>query len=174
MPWDIVPYAGLDVPAIEADRSGHIAKINNSWWLSRHAFGSAARVAYGTVYDIPAAIGPIDICTFGAILLHVREPLRALQSAAKLGPATIVVTETERRRRLGFLPEFPSQRRSALFLPNGSTRTPLETWWSFTPESMENLLSIAGYRTTSLTRHRRRYGNRLIDMFTLVARRAGA
>jgi SAM-dependent methyltransferase len=82
--WDIVPFTGLDMPAIAADRSAHIAQINNSWWFSRRAFGSAARVVYGSVYDIPPAIGAIDVCTFGAILLHLRDPLRALQSAAAL------------------------------------------------------------------------------------------
>ncbi len=35
-------------------RSAHIARINNSWWFNHRAFGSRARVVYGTVYGIPA------------------------------------------------------------------------------------------------------------------------
>jgi SAM-dependent methyltransferase len=169
--WDIVPFAGLDVPAIAADRATHIAKINNSWWLCRRAFGSAARVVYGSVYEIPVAIAPIDLCTFGAILLHVRDPLRALQSAAALRPQTIVVTEMERRKRFGFVPERGLARRSAYFIPDAATSAPFETWWSFSPESISNLLAIVGYRTARVVRHRQMFRGTALPMFTVVARR---
>ncbi len=171
-PWDVVPYAALNVCEILADRAAHIARMNNAWWLARDAFGSAARVVYGSVYDIPATIGEVDLCTFGAVLLHVRDPLGALQSAAKLRPRTIIVTELARRRRFPLLPERPSQRRSALFVPNGATSEPVETWWSFTPDSIANLLAIAGYRTTRVVRHAQQYRGRTLPMFTVVADRA--
>jgi SAM-dependent methyltransferase len=171
-PWDSVPYRGLDQTAFAAERSRHLARLNNSWWLCRHAFASAARVVYGTVYDIPAAIGDVDLCTFGAVLLHVRDPLLALQSAVKLNPTTIIVTELARRRRFGLLGERPSRRRSPLFIPDGVKRAPVETWWSFTPESVSNLLSIIGYATRKIVRHTQRYKGSLTPMFTVVASRA--
>jgi SAM-dependent methyltransferase len=170
-PWDVVPFNSVDVTAFAALRADHIAKMNNSWWLSRHAFGSDARMVYGTVYDIPAAIGQVDLCTFGAVLLHVRDPLLALQNAAKLNPRTIVVTELARRRGLGLLPERPSQLRSPLFLPDASKSEPLEAWWSFSPESISNLLSMVGYRTKSVVRHDQRFRGRSMPMFTVVASR---
>lgn len=170
-PWDIVPFHGMDMPSIMSGRAEHIARLNNSWWLSRDAFGSAARVVYGSVSSIPAAIGPVDLCTFGAVLLHVRDPLLALENVAKLSPKTIVVTELARRRRFGIAPERPSQRRSALFVPNGETGEPHETWWSFTPESISNLLSIIGYQTTRVVRHAQPYRARSLPMFTVVASR---
>lgn len=168
-PWDIVPYHGIDVAAVAAERATHIAKINNSWWLTRHALGASARVVYGSVYDIPVAVGAVDLCTFGAVLLHLRDPLLALQSAAKLEPNTIVITELARRRRFGALPERPAQRRSPLFVPHGATAEPVETWWSFTPESISNLLDIVGYRTVRVVSHAQRYGGVLLPMFTVVA-----
>jgi hypothetical protein len=170
-PWDIVPYAGSDLDAIAADRAAHIAKMNNGWWFARHALGASARVVYGTVYEIPRAIGPVDLCTFGSVLLHVREPLAALQSAARLEPSTIVVTEPTRRRRFGLVPERPSARRSPLFVPNGELREPFETWWSFSPESIANLLAITGYRTVRVEHHTQRYRGRPTPMFTVVGSR---
>jgi SAM-dependent methyltransferase len=170
-PWDSVPYRGLDQATFAAETSANISRRNNSWWLCHHAFASAARVVYGTVYDIPSAIGDVDLCTFGAVLLHVRDPLLALQSAVKLNPATIIVTELARRRRFGLLGERPSQRRSPLFIPDGAKREPVETWWSFTPESVSNLLSIVGYRTRNVVHHTQRYRGAPMHMFTVVANR---
>ncbi len=171
MSWDIVPFAGADLQKKASDWAEHIRRLNNSWWLTQHATKSSARVIYGTVYEIPLAIGSVDVCTFGSVLLHVRDPLRALQSAARLSPQTIIVTDLLRRRRFGFLPERPSQRRSPLFVPNGKKKAPLETWWSFSPESVSNLLAIVGYRTTRTVRHAQRYRGRLMPMFTVVASR---
>lgn len=167
--WDNVPYSGLDVPAIAAVRAEHIGRLNNSWWLSRHALGASARVVYGNVYDIPPAIGSIDVCTFGAVLLHLRDPLRALESAARLRPQTIVVTEHIRPRRLGVFP--PSQRRCPIFLPDGDAGKPLDTWWFFTPEAIANLLAIVGYRTERVVRHVQSYREHRMRMCTVVAHR---
>jgi SAM-dependent methyltransferase len=166
--WDVVPYAGLDLPAIAAARAAHIARLNNGWWLARHAYGSSARVVYGNAYDIPAAIGAIDVCTFGAVLLHLRDPLRALESAARLRPQTMIVTEPRRPRRLGIFP--PSQRRSPILLADGRAASPVDVWWFFTPEAIANLLAIVGYRTIRVIRHRRLYRGRRMRMCTVVAR----
>jgi hypothetical protein len=172
--WDIVPYAGIDEAQELARRREHIARLNKSWWFNHRTLGSRANVVYGTVYAIPSSIGPIDLCTFGAILLHVRDPFLALQNAAALGPATIIVTELAERRSatsaLSLLAG-PARRRSPLFLPNAPKGEPRDAWWSFTPESISNMLGILGYRTERVVRHAQLYANRRTPMFTVVARR---
>jgi hypothetical protein len=50
-------------------------------------------VVYGRVYELPAAIGPVDVCTFGSILLHLRDPFLALANALRLTRETVVVTD---------------------------------------------------------------------------------
>jgi hypothetical protein len=94
--WDIVPFS-TNKPAGEmiAEWKGHIRKLNNGWWLGHRAHGSAARVVYGTAYEVPDAIGTVDVATFGCILLHLRDPFQALASAAKLVTDTLVVTEAD-------------------------------------------------------------------------------
>ena len=169
--WDVVPYAGLDVSDAIVQRREHIARLNKSWWFNHRALGSRAHVVYGTVYAIPPSIGAIDLCTFGAILLHVRDPFLALQNAAALRPATIVVTELAQRRSAQVLPASPARRRSPLFLPNAAKREPRDAWWSFTPDSISNMLGILGYRTERVVRHAQLYANRRTPMFTVVARR---
>jgi hypothetical protein len=167
--WDIVPFAALDTRGNTAGRAAHIARINNGWRLCHAAFGSKARAVYGSVYAIPADLAPVDVCTFGAILTHLREPLRALESAAALHPQTIIVTETERQRRFPLVPERRSVKRSPLFLPNAALAAPFETWWSFSPESVTNLLGIVGYRTQRIVRHTQPYRGSPTKMFTIVA-----
>jgi hypothetical protein len=172
--WDIVPFASRDVAGVIDERREHIARLNKSWWFNHHALGSRARVVYGSVYAIPRAIGRVDVCTFGAILLHLRDPFLALQNATALEPETIVVTEMARPRwALSFL-ERPARRRSPLFLPNASRGAPVDAWWSFTPEAVSNMLAILGYRTDRVVRHSQLYKRRETPMFTVVARRTAA
>jgi SAM-dependent methyltransferase len=170
-PWDIVPYAGLDTAAVIAERGEHIARLNKSWWFNHRAFGSKARVAYGSVYEIPQSIGPFDLCTFGAVLLHLRDPFLALQRALALTPQTVLVTELARRGSFRAPFEGGLRRRSPLFLPDAAKGQPVDAWWSFSPESVSNMLAVLGYRTERVVHHTQRYLNRATPMFAVVARR---
>ncbi len=90
---DLVPFPRPNAAADAAARRGFVRRLNNGWWLAHRACKSAARVAYGSVYDVPAGIGTVDVATFGSILLHLRDPYRALESACRLVRDTVVVTE---------------------------------------------------------------------------------
>ena len=79
--WDVVPYAQYDHESFDAERREHLRKLNNSWWLAHGAFESAARVVYGTVYEIPEEIGRVEVATFGNVLRHFRDPFLALENA---------------------------------------------------------------------------------------------
>ena len=91
--WDIVPFAGLDLSATKLGMRSHIERLKNGWWFTHQLLGSRAQVVYGNIYDIPAEIGPVDIATFGSILLHLRDPFQALYSALRLTRETAIVTE---------------------------------------------------------------------------------
>ncbi len=98
--WDLVPFAGVDADAEMAVRRGLIRKINNAYWLGHRAFGSGAKVVYGSVYDIPIEIGPVDIAIYGSVLLHVRDPFLALYNGLRLARSTVVVTDLVNQRRM--------------------------------------------------------------------------
>lgn len=91
--WDIVPFAQYDYQSHAADWRKGIGQINDGFWLTHSAMKSKAKVVYGSVYDIPQEIGPVDITTFGSILLHVRDPFQALYKASLLTRERIIVTE---------------------------------------------------------------------------------
>ena len=58
-----------------------------------HLYKSNAKMVYATVYEIPDAIGEFDICTFGCILLHLRDPFLALQRASSHAKEMIIITD---------------------------------------------------------------------------------
>jgi hypothetical protein len=169
--WDVVPYDKYGHERFEEERRERIRRINNGWWLSHRATGSTARVVYGTAYEIPLAIGRVDVVTFGAILLHLRDPFLALQTAARLAPATVIVTESLSMRYslpqvvLGKLCPAPA------FLPDSRRCEPRETWWLLTPDVIRRMLGVLGFGSVEVTYHMQRYGGRRHPMFTVVAHR---
>jgi SAM-dependent methyltransferase len=90
---DIVVFAGDDPRIMSAEYSSLIHLINNGWWLGHRAFRSSARLVHGSVYDVPSAIGTVDVAVFGSILLHVRDPFLALASPLRMVRETVIVTE---------------------------------------------------------------------------------
>ncbi len=169
--WDIVPFAGSDQEAFQAERKQHIRRLNDGYWLAHRAFGSQARVVYGTVYAIPEAIGEVDIAIFGSVLLHLRDPILALQNALRLTRETVVVTELMWRhpllvRLLGAL-----RGPYMAFLPDYRTGQPDETWWLFSPSIMRQILGMFGFEQTSTTYHHQIYQGRKQALYTIVGRR---
>jgi SAM-dependent methyltransferase len=90
---NVVVFPDDDLRRMAAEYSSLIHLVNNGWWLCHRAFQSSARVVYGDVYDVPGAIGTVDVAMFGCILLHLRDPFLALASALRMVRETVIVTE---------------------------------------------------------------------------------
>jgi len=169
--WDIVPFGGVDVRAEQASRKRHIARLNNSFWLAHRALGSSARVAYGSVYAIPDALGAFDIAVFGSILLHLRDPFRALEQALALTRETAIVTDVLPRRAL-LLPLFARWFGACtFFLPDGRVKAPSDSWWLLTPALIVRMLGVLGFGSCQVTFHKQPYGGRSRRLYTVVGRR---
>ncbi len=167
--WDIVPIASIDLPPVIDERRAIMRKINNAYWYAHRAFRSKAKVVYGTVYDIPADIGAVDITTACSVLLHVRDPFLALQNATRLTRDTIVVTDmpslygpvaagSPARPRMEFVPEFQKD-------------GPTDTWWFLTPELVQAFLGVLGFQDSAVTHHHQKAHWGMQELFTVVAHR---
>jgi hypothetical protein len=189
--WDSVPYARHDHESGVLERRAHIRQLNNSFWLSHRGFHSAARVAYGTVYEFPEAIGPVDVAAFGCLLLHLRDPFLALarvlrqvretaivveflgERAPPLSPRSSVPLWQKVLRRLGLVtpPSSAPVEPGMVFLPDPQECMPKETWWRLTPETVCRFLGVLGFRDVQVTYHVQKFQGRPTWLFTVVGRR---
>jgi hypothetical protein len=178
--WDIVPYAGFRFAEFMPKWSAHIARLNNGFWLNHGAHHSTAKLVYGSIYDVPEAIGEVDIATFGSILLHLRDPFLALQRALRLTRETVIVSEVIPRpqrvnnlpSRLKFLARFlPPTTPQLEFLPDPAKGLPLESWWALAPELIARMIGVLGFGDTRITFHDQKFKDLNVNMYTVVGQR---
>ncbi len=191
--WDIVPYAGWDYKKQVLEYKTGMRKINNAFWLAHRAHNSRVRMVYGTVYAIPQGIGVVDISTFCSVLLHVRDPILALQNALRLTRETVIVTEVVSDRYGIPLPRMLKKLKllrtmvtrsnlplklytkvadsSMIFLPQYREQSPFATWWHFNPEIIKRFVGVLGFETTDVTYHFQKWRGKKILLFTVVGHR---
>lgn len=169
--WDIVPLSGIDAAEHARVRKAHIGAINNGYWLCHAANGSSARMAYGTVYRIDPALGPVDISVLGSILLHLRDPFLALHNALQITRETAIVSDLlPGAHALSRLASAFSGR-TMQFKPRFSRNRPWETWWNLPPALVVEFLGVLGFEKTVVTYHSQRLKGRRMPMYTVVGTR---
>ncbi len=171
--WDLVPMAGIDSVAGAAERKRHIRRLNNGYWLAHHACSSRARVVHGTAYSIPEEIGEVDICVVGSVLLHLRDPFRALQQALRLTREAVVVTDALARRPLRSRLADRLLGPHAVFLPDARRGGPLDSWWHLSPETVRRMVGVLGFPRTRCRTHSQPFRGRRHWLFTVVGERDG-
>lgn len=182
--WDVVPYANIDYDkAVENSKAG-IEKLNNSFWFSHKALKSNAKVVYGSVYEIPEEIGKVDISTFGAILLHLKNPFDALANALKLTEETVIITDLPQRLFYGssvlcripmynLWPNFIQRLRrpTIKFWPESSTGIPTDTWWNLSPQAIQKFIAVLGFEDSKVTYNVQKYNGVPALIYTVVGKR---
>jgi hypothetical protein len=163
--WDIVPFADQDSDQTKAARRDQIRRLNNGWWLAHEKLGSRARVVYGSIYDVPADIGPVDVVTYGAILRHLRDPFLALQAGLRLARETVIVTDG-----VPGSPEAEAAPNTLRFVPNPATRQPSETWWSVPPSTVQRMIGVLGF-DSKVTYHEQVRAGLPVKAYTVLGRR---
>lgn len=165
--WDIVPFQVNDNETARNLRRAHLRRINNGYWLCHKAFGSSARMVNGVVYDIPQAIGPVDVAVFGSILLHLRDPFLALENGARLARDAIIVADVSPYGRLAsrFLkrPRFMPEAERPDWITDG--------WFRLPPLLVVEYLKILGFPNTRISWGGYRYRDRTVPIYTVIARR---
>lgn len=169
--WDVVPYARRDHESILLERKRGIRRVNNSFWLGHRAFESRAQVVYGTVYDLPRGIGPFDITTFCAVLVHLQNPFRALSNALALTRERVIVTEFVWNRFLSSFLLSHVTRPSTVFLPDYRASALWDTWWFLSPTVIREFLGVLGFEKSEVNYHFQRYGGKPVLCFSVVGER---
>jgi hypothetical protein len=142
--WNLVPFAWLDSKrgAISANLQSGLECMKNGYWLAHRLLGSNAQAHYGNVYDLPESLGRFDAVVVAQILVHVRDPIAALTTAARLSDDYLIVTE-------GAL---QTLRPIARFYPQPGRTDADKTWWCYSIGLYQQLLRILGFRVCSIRR----------------------
>ena len=142
--WDLVPFAGLDPAAIHTERGEAIRRVNNSWWYSRAATGSQAQLFNGTAYDVDESLGLFDVVTINSVLLHLRDPLQAIERAAGRARHQLVITDVAERQ---FAPGMPAELGSHClhFIPRAVLGGPIDGWWYVPSTLVIEQMRILGF-----------------------------
>jgi SAM-dependent methyltransferase len=166
--WDCVPFAhpSFVMGHLVRDLRWHINRIKNAYWYAHRALSSKAQVFYGDIYDFPVDLGTFDVVMFGMVLPHLRDPFRALQSAARLSSKCVIITQQCLKRAEPV----------ALFQPDPATRSDAITWWLMSEGCVERMLGVLGFEVVALTRakHDCPVRKHAEECSTFVARRVKA
>jgi O-methyltransferase len=167
---DFLPLPGLDVDRLTRDFIRRTCRSQNSWWYLHRDYGLSARAVYGSIYDLPADIGRYDVSVFGSILLHLRDPFRAMEQAALHTEEAVVVVEP-------LILDLVDQGSVVRWDPTGGENP--TGWWHHSPAAIIGMLKVLGFPKASVTYHRQPYDDEDqathqedVAFFTVVARRS--
>lgn len=169
---DIAP-SQYDLDRFLGEYKEYIGRLNNAYWLCHRAHNSKARMVYGTVYAIPTEIGPVDISTFGSILLHLRDPYLALHNALRLTRETVIIAEPLWRARRRFVTKVLTRIAGPymVFITPFRANTPQMGWWLFTPDIIKRFIASLGFEKSEVTYHSQKLEGRDHAYYTVVGHR---
>lgn len=169
---DLLPAPGGETRQLRLDHFAMVSEFQNSWWYVHQRLGSKAKMVYGNIYDLPGDIGQFDVATFGAILLHLRSPIAALEQAARRTRDTIVVTDGwsggADTMYENIMRPFPSGEGSRWVV-----------WWEISAGAIIEMLKILGFGDISVTEHTQHHQHGHVEsapfsdvpMYTVVGHR---
>ena len=167
---DLISYGLRDTSAAEDEAMDLVERVHASWWWLRTHWNASARAARGSIYQLPEDLGTFDIATFGSILLHLRDPYRALEAAASITTDAMIVTDVVPA-------EFPQPSLPHMrFNPVPGDRC---SWWLLSPGAVQQMLATVGFGRQEVSRHVQYYreGHDVsrdpypVELYTVVARR---
>jgi tRNA (mo5U34)-methyltransferase len=141
--WDWPPDARAEGPkrVVEALGTEHARGFD----VAREALGSRVERRDMTIYEIgPGTVGEFDVVVCGSLLLHLRDPLRALEAIRSVCRGSFLTAE-EIRLSLTLL-----HRRRALAELDGSGEK--VQWWVPNAAGHERMLFAAGFAVERTTR----------------------
>ena len=133
----------------------------NGYWLSHRLLGSRAEVFYGSVYEVPEALGQFDVVIIGSVLEHLNDQISALASISRVAKETIVVVT----------PLLQTEERIARFEPLASNPDYDFTWWTYSAGVYREVFAMLGFRVERImsAKYFYDYGGTYEERFTIVA-----
>lgn len=170
-PPEFVPHPDVDMAATAADAAVSAGRLRRSWWYAKQRLGFDARAVYGDIYRLPGDVGRYDVAFFGAILLHLSSPFRALQQAAAVTDEAIVVSEVDSSPKLPGYDELAGAAAGLTVFNPTEPPFGMTHWWAVSPAMVAHMLRRLGFPHVAVTRHTPPRMPSRPAMFTVVGRR---
>jgi tRNA (mo5U34)-methyltransferase len=143
---DIETWNDLDLPPSQrANLSPEIlkSKTGNGFETAREILQSKVQRVILNAYDLsPDRMGSFDMVFCGDLLVHLMNPMKALQNIRSVTSGFAVIVEP-------FNPEMSMIRSNkALMWYKGGAKTCI--WWDFSLESLERMIKDAGFNKVEL------------------------
>jgi SAM-dependent methyltransferase len=116
-----------------------LRRMKNSYWLTHRENDSKARAWYGDIYNIPSNLGMFDIVVLGQILVHLRDPVKALWETANRCADTLIIAE-------GMVPADEPMMKFLSSAESGASAI----WWHLSTGLYKVLLTMMGFEIKSL------------------------
>lgn len=168
--WDIVPFAQHDYKSNSKEFRDYVERFKNAFWYAHARVKSRAKCVYGSVYDVPEAIGSYDMAVFGCILLHLRDPFKALQSGLKQVKDTVIITDLV-PTKLYDAEGKDSDAPYMIFLPEFQTLKNKEVWWLLSPKIIQQFIGVLGFEESRVVYHTQTLNGHEMQLFTVIGSR---
>jgi SAM-dependent methyltransferase len=154
--WDLVPHHDADRRTQQADRLERLDRLNNAWWFNHARRKSNARCIYRSIYELGPDLGTFDVVTLCSVLLHLRDPIRAIELACARSHAEVIITDVSERQFLAGKPHL--QNELCLHLIPRAGRKEADDAWYFLPSALiVEVIKIFGFETVRVSHHTQRY-----------------
>ncbi|MDQ3647014.1 MAG: class I SAM-dependent methyltransferase [Actinomycetota bacterium] len=136
---DLGGSAFLDWPPAHGPVPEGKPQISKRFELAREALGSRVEWVPGSVYDLrPGMVGTFDFVFLGSMLLHLRDPTRALAAVRTVVDGELLVNDAVSLPLTWLRPWWPAARLV------GGAGDP--NWWIPNVAGLRRLVETAGYR----------------------------
>jgi SAM-dependent methyltransferase len=113
----------------------------NGYWLCHRLLDSRASVVYGSVYEMPVALGQFDVVILGSVVEHLSDAVSALGSIARVTKKTLVIVT----------PLLPNDEPIAHFAGRATHPDNDYTWWVYSIGVYREVLAMLGFTVESVS-----------------------
>ena len=159
--WDFVPYPASRLEEVFGSRQIVMQQLKNSYWFSHAAHHSKAKVYYGDVYNLPAALGEFDVALMGSVLLHCRDPLRIVEQCGKKARSLIITDMFHADLEGAPICRLAPTPQNFLW----------HTWWHFSTQIFAQFLAVMGFTTSDVLTHQQYHRGKAYTLFTIIGQR---
>jgi tRNA (mo5U34)-methyltransferase len=143
---DVDDAAELHIPEpapVGGDPDAEVAAGIRAFEHASAALNSRVQRVYRSVYDItPEQLGTFDLAVIGTLLLHLRDPVRALRAVHGCLRGPLLVNDVVAAGAI----TLARRPRAELLMENGPF------WWVVNPAGLQRMLEAAGFEVVSRSR----------------------